>query len=330
MKNLFLTTLIFVSINGNIFSQNDTLNPTHWRVDGNLADSNKFIGTVNSIPVTFKTNNLERMRLTSGGRLGLGVKNPQEKLDVNGNVRFRAGVQLPNLAQYPSQSFPPYIVVLDQNGNLFKIPSDAPFPSPKPLTKCDLVDSDGNPILNNNPTWSSGINKLYSECPDVFVGIGTTQPRVNLDVQGITYSNQIVIGNINPTTTNNLMHLKSFSSNPNNTDNVLTIESPLKKLLLLNNQGLLQVREVKIDMLTWPDYVFDSKYDLMPLQKVEQYILLNKHLPNVPDAKKIEENGVNLGEMNKVLMEKIEELTLYLIQQNKRIEILEEELNSNK
>lgn len=75
---------------------------------------------------------------------------------------------------------------------------------------------------------------------------------------------------------------------------------------------------------SWPDYVFENNYKLMPLEQLSQYIKNNKHLPNIPAAAQIEKEGIPLGEMNKKLMEKVEELTLYIIELNKRMKVLEE------
>jgi len=72
----------------------------------------------------------------------------------------------------------------------------------------------------------------------------------------------------------------------------------------------------------WADYVFNKDYDLKPLAQVEEYIAANGHLQNVPSAQQVKEDGIELGEMAKIQQEKIEELTLYLIQQNKAIEEL--------
>jgi hypothetical protein len=69
----------------------------------------------------------------------------------------------------------------------------------------------------------------------------------------------------------------------------------------------------------WPDYVFEPTYDLKPLAEIEAYIKENKHLPEVPSAKEMEANGVQLGEMNMLLLKKVEELTLYVIEQQKQI-----------
>lgn len=72
----------------------------------------------------------------------------------------------------------------------------------------------------------------------------------------------------------------------------------------------------------WADYVFDQSYDLKSLTDVEQFIEVNKHLPNIPSAKEIKEKGYEMTEMNVLFMEKIEELFLHTIQQQKEIEEL--------
>ncbi|GAA3654015.1 tail fiber protein [Flavivirga jejuensis] len=81
--------------------------------------------------------------------------------------------------------------------------------------------------------------------------------------------------------------------------------------------GNIHTKEVKVDLLGWPDYVFFKGYKLPSLQELETYINKNGRLPNVPSAKDIVENGLELGEISKIQQEKIEELTLYVIEQNK-------------
>jgi hypothetical protein len=75
-----------------------------------------------------------------------------------------------------------------------------------------------------------------------------------------------------------------------------------------------------------PDYVFEKSYALPTLEEVKSYIDQNKHLPEVPSAKEMEANGVNVGEMNMLLLKKIEELTLYLIEQQKEINELKNQI----
>jgi hypothetical protein len=72
----------------------------------------------------------------------------------------------------------------------------------------------------------------------------------------------------------------------------------------------------------WADYVFDKKYKLMPLSDVEKFITKNKHLPNVPSADEVVKDGIDMATMDAKLLEKIEELTLYVIKLNKEVEEL--------
>ncbi len=71
-------------------------------------------------------------------------------------------------------------------------------------------------------------------------------------------------------------------------------------------------------------------YNLMPLKELEQYILKNKHLPNVPTQDEISKDGMDVYEMNAVLLKKLEELTLYVIEQQKQIVELENEIKNIK
>lgn len=82
-----------------------------------------------------------------------------------------------------------------------------------------------------------------------------------------------------------------------------------------------------IDQNKWPDYVFNSKYNLKSLSEIEQFIKINSHLPNVPSAKEVSQNGVELKKMNMLLLEKIEELTLHLISLEKKVNLID---NQNK
>ena len=90
--------------------------------------------------------------------------------------------------------------------------------------------------------------------------------------------------------------------------------------------GKLEVDEIEVINVTLPDYVFSDNYHLKSLEEVESYIQNHKHLPEVPSANEVKENGMNITEMNNALLKKIEELTLYVIEQNKRIEQLENQI----
>jgi hypothetical protein len=82
----------------------------------------------------------------------------------------------------------------------------------------------------------------------------------------------------------------------------------------------IKTKKVKVTQTAWPDYVFHQQYKLPSLTEVEKYIKANNHLPEVPSAKEIETDGLNLGDNQAVLLKKIEELTLYIIELNKKSE----------
>lgn len=91
----------------------------------------------------------------------------------------------------------------------------------------------------------------------------------------------------------------------------------------LSVDGRIMAEEVTVqNSASWPDYVFANDYKLMPLNELEASINKNKHLPNIPSAAVVEKEGISLGQMNRKLMEKVEELTLYIIDLNKKNEAL--------
>ncbi|MCR9252376.1 MAG: hypothetical protein NXI20_18270 [bacterium] len=97
----------------------------------------------------------------------------------------------------------------------------------------------------------------------------------------------------------------------------------------LSVDGKAILEEVNVELSqAWPDYVFESGYDLKPLEEVQEYIAINKRLPNIPSAQEVEKNGILLGQMNSKLLEKIEELTLYTIDLNQQNIELKEQLET--
>ena len=174
------------------------------------------------------------------------------------------------------------------------------------------------------------------------VGIGTTTPTSKLEVMGgikITDweggGHNVIVnngygGSFN--TTEEFSYIAKFRGNsrnnspgydalvitggPNGGNVGIGTNNPGSFKLAV--EGKIGAREINVTTTTpWPDYVFGKNYNLPTLAEVEKYINQNKHLPEVPAAKEMEKNGVNLGEMNMLLLKKVEELTLYLLEQNK-------------
>ncbi len=87
----------------------------------------------------------------------------------------------------------------------------------------------------------------------------------------------------------------------------------------LSVDGTVLAKKVRVSITGWPDYVFNPKYKLRSLSELESYIQVNQHLPEVPSAKEVEANGLDLGDMDATLLKKVEELTLYMIELNKTV-----------
>jgi len=94
----------------------------------------------------------------------------------------------------------------------------------------------------------------------------------------------------------------------------------------LSVNGNIRAKKLIVSQTGWPDYVFDSSYSLRSLSELEKFIAKNKRLPNMPSAKEVEEKGISVGDNQVLLLKKIEELTLYIIQQGKEIEMLKKQI----
>ncbi|SFO22527.1 hypothetical protein SAMN05428949_4544 [Chitinophaga sp. YR627] len=172
------------------------------------------------------------------------------------------------------------------------------------------------------------------------VGIGTNAPTTTLDVNGdfrlgvSTGGTAYCIGftrtvgaQVFGTTTAGL----TLGGDVNGVDAVILpngnvgigITNPQSKLAV---NGDIFSKRVKVTQEGWADFVFAPDYQLPSLAELESYIKTNKHLPDVPSAKEVVAKGLDLGEINKILLQKIEELTLHLIEESKRNRDLEEKV----
>lgn len=91
--------------------------------------------------------------------------------------------------------------------------------------------------------------------------------------------------------------------------------------------GKLTAKEIEIKLVTGADFVFEPDYNLKPLAEVEAFVKENKHLPEIQSEKDMKENGLNINDMQIKLLQKVEELTLYVIEQDKQIQELKLQLN---
>lgn len=201
-----------------------------------------------------------------------------------------------------------------------------------------------------NPAGDWGLNiggdRLNILRSNGFVGIGTTAPGFKLDVVGRirlgsdgsgagawfrNTANTSDVGFVGMANDNHVgfwgntgagWALNVNTTNGNVGIGTLTTTTTYK----LSVNGSIRAKELVVET-GWADFVFAKNYKLRPLSEVESFIKTNNHLPDVPSAADVQANGVKIGEMQTTLLQKIEELTLYSIQQNKEIEALKAKLN---
>jgi len=130
---------------------------------------------------------------------------------------------------------------------------------------------------------------------------------------GLNYGSALVFHTNNGSSVNSLFEAMRITSN-----GAIGIgtSTPDAKLAV---KGTIHTQEVKVDMNGWADYVFKPTYKLPSLTTLKAYIDKNQHLPDMPSEAEVIKDGVNLGEMNKLLLKKVEELTLYLIKKDEQI-----------
>ncbi|MBS7563041.1 hypothetical protein KHS38_01375 [Mucilaginibacter sp. Bleaf8] len=188
------------------------------------------------------------------------------------------------------------------------------------------------------------------------IGIGTNNPQATLNIKGPTPG----LIKLNPSADNGEASIQ-FSTKASETDNTskwaigpgvystgqnfaigstffnsavatfqtngnVAIGTTDAKGYKLAVAGNIRATEIKVEALPWPDYVFKPSYKLPSLTEVKEYIEKNKHLPDMPSEQEVAKEGISLGEMNRLLLKKVEELTLYLIEKDKK-EGLQEKVN---
>lgn len=178
-------------------------------------------------------------------------------------------------------------------------------------------------LRGGTTTYSYSAN--YAVTPVVYDGVANALPYNITNGGSLTYKT-VPDANVNQKgpTFNGPIYSYDYSSN-SYIAGTLSVGTPNSKSALTVN-GTITTSKVVVTQTGWPDYVFDSAYNLRPLPAVEEYIKANKHLPDVPAADDIVKNGVELSDSQAVLLKKIEELTLYIIEQNKTITKLSGEL----
>ncbi|MBT1695595.1 hypothetical protein KK083_01825 [Fulvivirgaceae bacterium PWU4] len=303
----------------------------------------------------------DKMILTYDGKLGIGIS-PTFKLDVDGNTRVRNSATASGSYTSLRVQGPDYThgLEIDYFGNN-NYPADPAMSYGGGLGSAAIINVNAKPltfgtsntgrmIIDAAGNVGIGLTNPANKIAVVDTQTGTqqtTKPVAKFVNSGNEYS-KLVLGSDNtnydavismdnsPTLANTRLRFYIgngvFSTAGHHNDQIVLTgngnvgigtASPDAKLAV---KGDIHTQEVKVDMdVPGPDYVFEKDYNLLPLSEVEAYINANKHLPEVPSAKEMEANGLNLKEMNLILLKKIEELTLHVIEIKKENEMLKKE-----
>ncbi len=307
--------------------------------ENGLEVMQEFDGTL-----TLGTNNADRVTVASNGNVGVGTTNPQDLLHLasTGGINLTIEADTNNSGKDQNAR-----IVMSQDGG--QVGARIGFRDGD--NSLEVMQEFGDSLIlgtNNSDQVTVTAGGL--------VGIGTSQPNHELVVQG----NDPTIQLRDDTTDNsaNAARLELLERAGGSFDggaffwwngdtnklligtkqsgvntNVLVIDratnsvgigtqTPGNYRLAVN--GPIRAKEIVVET-GWSDFVFDPNYELRTLEEVEAHIKQHGHLPEIPSAEEVAENGVKVGEMESKLLQKVEELTLHLIEMNKRVKVLEGE-----
>jgi hypothetical protein len=309
-----------------------------WLRGGNAAVVGEFIGTTNSVPLEFKSYNLRVGYIdpTIGNvSLGLGALSPTttgtsnlaigtggQGFSTSGTANVSVGTNaLRNVTSGGSNIALGYLSLFtNTTGSLnMGIGSNSLY----------HTTGTGNTAIGNNSGYfkdgdynvyigneAGRANSLISETGKLYIHSAALPPSAPL-IGGDFVNNNLKI-NVGPTSnsTTGFLAIGDFSAvSPMNT---------VGGYRLIVQDGIL-TEKIKVAVKNtgdWADYVFEDGYSLLPLEKIESYVREHKHLPNVPSAQDMTKEGLDVMKMNSKLLEKIEELTLYVIKLNNDIKEL--------
>lgn len=305
----------------------------------------------------YLNSNAQTNTFPTSGNVGIGTTTPTESLEINGNIK--TGVSGNNFIQIGGGTAGTggYIQGSKQAG------SDAGYGvwvnhnaywngvnwiQPRGALGSSLYSSNHHLGFVWKYASSTGTNEaivvpdeLMRLNPAGKLGIGTGS-TIAAKLHIIDINPQLRLGydvsnyNVFRTGANGSLDILAYGTNPNivltpgGTGNTVIngnvgigTTTPAEKLSV---NGKVRAKEIKVEASNWPDYVFTKDYKLPSLNETELHIKEKGHLPGIPSAEEVKANGIDLGEMNAKLLKKIEELTLLMIQLNKKVEEQAEQL----
>ena len=326
----------WLPISSNSLSSTESFDINGWALDGNTvsvagqksaATSSSYIGTPNNVPLNFKIGPQQAAKIDQMTRSTLIGYESGKNTTGNDNASIGYFALRANTTGVGNMAIGTYSLIKNIGGNY----------------NVGIGTSSLQENLNGNNNIGMGIGSLRSVLGSGNVGIGVFSGFSSLGSNSIfigneagryeTGSNKLYISNNN---TMNPLIKGDFSENTLKVNSKSTgylavgdfdagepMPTPTGYRLIVQD-GIL-TEKVKVAVKTtddWADYVFEEDYKLLPLSEVEKFTKEFNHLPNVPSAQDMAEGGLDIGETSKMFMEKIEELTLYMIKLNKEVEQL--------
>ena len=274
--------------------------------------------------------------------VGIGTTDPKQQFHVNGNTMISGSGKALLFATSASSTYGDFGITYNGSGlNIFK-PNNG-----SPTNYLLFIKDNGNiGIGTNNPSYklhiagsfkstsltTGAVNATGSITFSSLAGSGTKVVTIGADgkLSSVAYSTFYDnLGNHTASQNINLNGKKIVNGTSgtggiyvHTNGNVRIGTGTMTPTKALEVNGTIRSKEVLVEMANWSDFVFDNNYNLMSLKETERFIKQNGHLPNVPSSAEVEKEGIHLGEMNAILLQKIEELTLYVIELEKKIDML--------
>jgi len=285
----------------------------------------------------------------ANGKIGINVVSPTATLDVAGDAKISSNLTVNGNLNFATTSLvgigttnPQAKLEVDAEGdptNTEDNPTNGISIKGTDQSLYMGVKSSSHVSYIQSVDYGTAVAPLLLNARGGNVGIGTTTPASNLDVTVPSSSSQINAMTINVTSFQNNTNRAASSyfkvgdlGDPSFTPFIIKGDGSVgigtaHPAYPLDVYGTIRARQILVNLNGTADFVFKDDYKLKPIQEVYEFAKENKHLPEIPSEAEVVKNGMNMGEFQVKLLQKVEELTLYVAQQDKKIKDLETLIN---
>lgn len=302
-------------------------------------------------------NQSEKMRITMDGKIGIGIDRPKARLHINESTALNTGswqfIPLTSVSGNTGANAFHHNTWLQRNNTAYGDWMDVDLVDGVSI---DISFADLNPANNNAPktwwkrnpyedkqNWGNG-NSTYMELKNGRLGINRTSPSARLDVEENDNNYISLLARSTHASDGKYCIMAGVSRDLTKAFTVGNNVSTFKETFVVYGNGQTRIGTLKpmsthsdamlavdgkivskslyVTSLNWADFVFEKDYKLPKLSEIEAYYTAHGHLPLIPTAQEVRENGIDVAEMNKLLLQKIEELTMLMVEQQKQIDSL--------